>query len=73
MGFEQGLNHFDHKNVPVVLGIYLGFAKRKDNITVIPDVSCIWKKNVITLKVDMWSGVAIENCVKKMQMEWQTV
>ena len=31
--FWQG---FDHKNVPAVLGIYTGFAKRNVNISVIP-------------------------------------
>ena len=31
-GFEQAfLQGFDHKNVPAVLGIYPGFAKRKVN------------------------------------------
>ena len=35
--FEQRLwQGFDHKNVPAVLGIYLGFAKRKVNIPAIP-------------------------------------
>ena len=32
-GFWQG---FDHKNVPVLLGIFLGFAKRQVNIPAIP-------------------------------------
>ena len=30
LGFEQGFwQGFDHKNIPVVLGIYPGFAKKK--------------------------------------------
>ena len=66
---------FDYKIVPTVPGIFSGFAQRKINIPVIPHVSCRvikWdiKKNVIILKI----GVAIKkNCVKKMQMELQTV
>ena len=32
-GFEQG---FDHKTVPTVQGIYLGFAKGKVNIPLLP-------------------------------------
>ena len=36
-GFEQGFwQGFDHRNIPTVLDIYLGFAKREVNIPAIP-------------------------------------